>query len=334
MPEIAEYRMPRLRLKEASMRMVFFGFAVAAITANGSALGQTWPTKPIRAIVPFTAGSASDIVPRTVFERLSGELGQSIIVENRSGAGGTIGAAAVARSEPDGYTILANSSAHTIVPLLYPNTPYDPARDFAAIIPLGSMPNVLVVAPSKGFRSLQALVAAAKASPGSIVYASGGVGSATHFSAERFRLSAGIEGIHVPFRGAPEAFTETMAGRVDFYFGSLTPALPLIREGKLLALAVSTPKRAPALSDIPTTLEEGFVDSSSTVWIGMFAPARTPPAIIDRLHRATLKVLQATSMKEKLAKLGVDPMAMTPSEFDEFVRAEISSNEVVIKYLR
>jgi tripartite-type tricarboxylate transporter receptor subunit TctC len=194
------------------MRMVFFGFAVAAITANSSALGQTWPTKPIRAIVPFTAGSASDIVPRTVFEQLSGELGQSIIVENRSGAGGTIGAAAVARSEPDGYTILANSSAHTIVPLLYPNTPYDPARDFAAIIPLGSMPNVLVVAPSKGFRSLQALVAAAKASPGSIVYASGGVGSATHFSAERFRLSAGIEGIHVPFIPFPYQIDFAMYG--------------------------------------------------------------------------------------------------------------------------
>jgi tripartite-type tricarboxylate transporter receptor subunit TctC len=313
------------------MRIVFLGFTIAAIVGNTCALGHTWPTKPIRAIVPFTAGSASDIVPRTVFEQLSGELGQPIIVENRSGAGGMIGAAAVARSEPDGYTILANSSAHTIVPWLYPNTPYDPARDFAAIIPLGSMPNVLVVAPSKGFRSLQDLVAAARARPGSIVYASGGVGSATHFSAERFRLSAGIEGVHVPFRGAPEAFTEAMTGRVDFYFGSLTPALPLIREGRLLALAVSTPKRASALPDVPTTLEGGFVDSASAVWIGMFAPARTPRAIIDRLHQATLKVLQATSMKEKLAKLGVDPMAMTPSEFDEFVRAEISSNGVVVK---
>jgi tripartite-type tricarboxylate transporter receptor subunit TctC len=196
------------------------------------------------------------------------------------------------------------------------------------------MANVLVVAPSKGFRSLQDLVAAARARPGSIVYASGGVGSATHFSAERFRLSAGIEGVHVPFRGAPEAFTEAMAGRVDFYFGSLTPALPLIREGKLLALAVSTSKRASALPDVPTTLEEGFVDSASTVWIGMFAPARTARAIVDILHKATLKVLQETTMKEKLAKLGVDPIVMTPSEFDEFVKVEISSNRVVVKNLR
>jgi tripartite-type tricarboxylate transporter receptor subunit TctC len=237
--------------------------------ANTSALAQSWPTKPIRAIVPFTAGSASDIVPRTVFEQLSTELGQSIIVENRSGVGGTIGAAAVARSEPDGYTILVNSSSHTVVPSLYPNAAYDPVRDFAAVIPLGNMPNVLVVAPSQGFMSLLDLVAAAKAKPGWITYASAGVGSATHFSAERFRLSAGITGVHVPFRRSPEAFTEAMAGRVDFYFGSLTPALPLIREGKLLALAVSTPKRASALPYVPTTLEEGLVDSDSTFWIGM-----------------------------------------------------------------
>jgi tripartite-type tricarboxylate transporter receptor subunit TctC len=185
--------------------------------------------------VPFTAGSASDIIPRTVFEQLSSELGQSIIVENRSGAGGTIGAATVARAEPDGYTVLVNSSSHTVVPSLYPDTPYDPIRDFAGVIPLGSMPNVLVVAQSKEFVTLQDLVAAAKAKPGTITYASAGVGSATHFSAERFRLSAGIVGVHVPFKGVPEALTETMAGRIDFFFSSLAPALPLIREGKLRA---------------------------------------------------------------------------------------------------
>jgi tripartite-type tricarboxylate transporter receptor subunit TctC len=314
------------------MRMLLLGLTVAAVSASTSAASaENWPVKTIRAIVPFTAGSASDIIPRTVFEQLSSELGQSIVVENRSGAGGTIGAAAVARSEPDGYTILVNSSSHTIVPSLYPNTPYDPVRDFAAVIPLGSMSNVLVVAPSKGFKSIHDLVAAARAKPESIVYASAGIGSATHFSAERFRLSAEFAGIHVPFRGSPEAFTEAMAGRVDFYFGSLTPALPFVRQGTLLALAVSTPKRATALPDVPTTLEEGFAGSDSTFWIGMFAPARTPRAIIEKLHRATLKVLQANSMQEKLAKLGVDPMVMTSSEFYEFVRAEIATNGVVVK---
>jgi tripartite-type tricarboxylate transporter receptor subunit TctC len=193
------------------------------------------------------------------------------------------------------------------------------------------MPNVLVVAPSKGFKSIHDLVAAARAKPASIVYASAGVGSATHFSAERFRLSAGFAGIHVPFRGSPEAFTEAMAGRVDFYYDSLTPALPSIREGTLLALAVSTPKRATALPDGPTTLEEGFAGSDSTFWIGMFAPGRTPRAIIEKLHQATLKVLKAGGMQEKLAKLGVDPMIMTPFEFDEFVQAEIATNGVVVK---
>jgi tripartite-type tricarboxylate transporter receptor subunit TctC len=312
------------------MRILIFGLAVATISAN-PASGQAWPTKSIRAIVPFTAGSASDIIPRTVFEQLSSELGQPIIVENRSGAGGTIGAATVARADPDGYTLLLNSSSHTVAPSLYPDAPYDPIRDFAGVIPLGSMPNVLVVAPSKGFETLQELVAAAKAKPGSIIYASAGLGSATHFSAERFRLSAGISGVHVPFRGTAEAFTETMAGRIDFFFGSLAPALPLIREGKLRALAVSTSKRVTTLLDVPTTLEAGFVDSDYTFWIGMFAPAKTPRSIIDKLHQQTLKVLRTTSMKEKLAKLGVDSMLMTPSELDEFVKAEIASNEIVVK---
>jgi tripartite-type tricarboxylate transporter receptor subunit TctC len=314
------------------MRMVLLGLTIAALSAStGAASAEAWPSKTIRAIVPFTAGSASDIIPRTVFEQLSSELGQSIVVENRSGAGGTIGAAAVARSEPDGYTILVNSSSHTIVPSLYPNTPYDPVRDFAGVIPLGNMPNVLVVAPSKGLKSLHDLVVTAKEKPDSIVYASAGVGSATHFSAERFRLSAGFGGVHVPFRGSPEAFTEAMAGRVDFYFGSLTPALPFIREATLLALAVSTPKRASALPDVPTTLEEGFAGSESTFWIGIFVPARTPRAIIEKLHQETLKVLRTNRMQEKLAKLGVDPMVMTPSELDEFVRAEIAANGVVVK---
>jgi tripartite-type tricarboxylate transporter receptor subunit TctC len=271
--------------------------------------------------------SGRTMAAREIIEPIAVVHPEVISIINRAVAG----AAAVARSEPDGYTILVNSSSHAVVPSLYPNAPYDPVRDFAAIIPLGSMPNVLVVAPSKGFMSLHDLVAAAKAKPGSINYASAGVGSATHFSAERFRLSAGITGVHVPFRGSPEAFAEAMAGRVDFYFGSLTPALPLVRAGKLLALAVSRPKRASALPDVPTTLEEGLIDSDSTFWIGMFAPAKTPRAIIDKLHQATLKVLQATNMKEKLAKLGVDPMMMTPIEFDGFVRAEIASNGLVAK---
>src|SRR5262245_5522517 len=305
--------------------------AAALPAVSRTAGAQAWPTKPIRAIVPFTAGSAVDVIPRTVLEQLSSELGQSIIVENRTGAGGTIGAAAVARADPDGTTILVNSSAHTVNPSLYPNAPYDTVRDFAGVIPLGNLPNVLVVAPSKGFRTLRDLVAAAKAKPGAIIYASAGVGSATHFSAERLRLSAGFEGVHVPFRGAPEAYTEVMTGRVDFFFGALTSALSFIRDGQLQALAVSSPKRASALPDVPTTLEAGFVNSDYTFWVAIFVPARTPKPIVEKLHQLTQKTLQSASLQEKLALLGVEPMVMSPAEVDALVKAELVANAAVVK---
>jgi tripartite-type tricarboxylate transporter receptor subunit TctC len=292
---------------------------------------QEWPSKNIRAIVPFTAGSATDIIPRTVFNQLSIDLGQSIIVENRTGAGGTLGAAAVARAEPDGYTLLAISSAHTISPSVYPNAGYDAVQDFAGVIPLGNLPNVLVVAPAAGFKTVKDLVAAAKAKNGTITYASAGAGTATHFSAERLRLAAGFEGSHIPFRGGPEAMTEVMTGRVDFYFAPMALVLPLINDGKLQALAVSSPSRASALSDVPTTLEAGFPNSDYLFWVAVFVPAKTPPAVIARLHQQTQKTLATPSMREKLAKLGVEPMAMTSSELDALVKAEIPINAAIVK---
>jgi tripartite-type tricarboxylate transporter receptor subunit TctC len=295
------------------------------------AWAQTWRMQPIRAIVPFTAGSDTDILARTVLERLSEPLGQSIIVENRTGAGGTIGAAVVAKADPDGQTILVNSSSHTVIPSLYPNAPYDTARDFSGVIPLGSMSNVLVVSRSKGFKNLRELVAAARAEAGAITYASAGIGSATHFSTERLRLSAGFEGVHIPFRGTPEAYTEVMTGRVDFFFGTLTSALPFIHDGKLQALAVSTPKRAFALPDVPTTLEAGFANSDYTFWAAVFVPAKTPNAIIEKLHQQTSKILRSANVREKLATLGVDPMPMSAAELDALVKAEITANAAVIK---
>jgi tripartite-type tricarboxylate transporter receptor subunit TctC len=295
------------------------------------AWAQAWPAKPIRAVVPFTAGSATDIIARTVFELLPERLGQAIIVENRTGAGGTIGATIVAKADPDGYTILVNSSSHTVTPSLYPNTPYDTVRDFSGVIPLGSLSNVLVVSPSKRYENLHELVAVARAKPGAITYASAGVGSATHFSAERLRLSADFEGVHVPFRGATEAQTEVMTGRIDFYCAALTSALPLIRDGKLLPLAVSTPQRAAALPNVPTTLEAGFANSDYTFWVAVFVPAKTPGAIVETLRRQTSKILQLANVREKLATLGVDPMPMNPAEFDMRLNAEIAANAAVIK---
>ena len=297
---------------------------------GGKAVAQTWPSKPIHAIIAFAAGSATDIIPRVVFEPLSAQLGQPIVVENRGGGGTTIAAAMVAKAEPDGYTLLATSSAHTLVPTVYPNASYDTAADFAAVVSLGTSPNVLVVSPSKGFKTAQDLVAAAKARPGSFNFASAGVGSATHLSAERFRMAAGFDAVHIPFRGGAEALTEVLSGRAEFYFCPLGTALQQIRDGKLLALAVSGPKRAALLPAVPSVLEL-FPNSDYPFWIGVFMPAKTPRDIIENFHREALKTMQSPNVKERLETLGMEPMALTPAEFDAQVRAEIGTTGALAK---
>ena len=299
--------------------------------ATMEAAAQTWPTKPLRAIVPVGAGSTTDIIPRVVFEQLSPQLGQSIVVENRTGAGGTIGTAFVAKADPDGYTVLAHGSALTISPSLYPNLSYHPARDFAAVVPFGISPSVLVVPPARGWKTVGDLVAAAKAKPGALNFSSVGVGTATHLSAERFRRSAGVEAVHVPFKGGAEAMTEVIAGRIDFFFGPVALVLPNVREGKLTALVVNGAKRSAALPDVPTTLEAGFANAEYPIWFGLFLPAKTPRDIVDKLHRETLKALQAPKVRDKLAALGVDPMVMTPAEFDAHVEKEIAVNAALVK---
>ena len=307
----------------------FAGTALMASALPRPAAAQPWPTRPIRAMIPFTAGSTIDIVGRIVLDPLSGRLGQTIVVENRGGAGGTIGSAAVAKAEPDGYSILINASAHSAAPAAYPNVPYDPARDFSAVIPFGTVPNVTVISPAKGIRTLADLVSAAKS--GSISYASAGVGSATHWAAERFRVSAGFAAVHVPFRGGPEALTEVMSGRVDFACMGISSALAFVREGKLLPLAVSTPKRSSALPDVPTTLEAGFADSDYNYWMGMFVPAKTPPDIVERLRQEMEKVLQLPAVKDKFAPQGIEPMPLSPAEFDALIKKEIEINIALVK---
>jgi tripartite-type tricarboxylate transporter receptor subunit TctC len=293
------------------------------------ASAQAWPAKPIRAIIPFTAGSTVDIVGRIVLEPLARLLGQTIVVENRGGAGGTIGSAAVARAEPDGYTILINASAHSAAPAAYPNVPYDTAKDFSGVASFGSVPNVVVIAPSKNIKTLAELAAAAKAR--SLTFASAGVGSATHWAAERLRLSGRFQAVHVPFRGGPEALTEVMTGRVDFMCIGVSSGLGFIREKSLLPLAVCTPKRTPALPDVPTTLELGFADSDYTFWNGMLVPAKTPRDIVDRLYRETQKALQLASVQEKFAPQGIDPMPLTSAEFDALIKREIAINLALVK---
>ena len=303
------------------------GLALSAVDAGA----QTWPTKPLRAVVPVAAGSSTDITPRVVFEQLSVQLGQPIVVENRSGAGGTIGTAFVAKADPDGYTLLATGSVHTISQSVYSKLTYDPARDFAAVVPLGISPNVLVVAPGKDFKTVGDLVAAGKARPGALNFSSVGIGTATHLSAERFLSSAGVKAVHIPFKGGAEAMSEVMAGRVDFFFGPVGLVLPQVREGKLVALAVNGARRAAALPNVPTTLEAGIANAEYPIWFGLFLPAQTPREIVDKLHRETLIALQEPKTRERLATLGVDPMVMTPNEFDAHVQKEIAINAALVK---
>jgi tripartite-type tricarboxylate transporter receptor subunit TctC len=296
---------------------------VLTIAAAVPVLAQTqvWPTKRVTVVVPFAPGSATDLLPRTVFEHVSAKVGQPIIIENRPGAGGAIGVGAVARAEPDGHTILVHSNALVTAPAIQ-SMPYDPVRDFAGITPLGNVPLVLVISPDKNLKTLKEFVAAAKEKPGSVNYAAAGIGTPPHLTMERFRLAAGFEGQVVPFKGAPEALTEVLAGRVDVYFAPITPALAFIREGKLLALAVSSSKRASALPNVPTTVEAGFPDSDFDFWIGMVVPKKTPRDIVARMHEETVKGLQDPSVKDKLAKLGVEEMIMTPEDFDARIAKE------------
>lgn len=293
--------------------------AQAQIQAN-------WPSRPIHVVVPFAPGTVTDIVPRLVFEQVAAQLGQSIVVENRPGAGGTAAAGIIARSDADGTSVLVNSAAHTIAPTLYPNLGYDAAKDFAAVVPLGIVPNVLVVSRARGFKTVADFVAAAKAKPGSMNFGSAGVGSATHLSAMRFLASAGLEAVHIPFKGGTEAIGEIIAGRLDFFFLPVANALPYVNDGALTALVVNSAKRSSALPDVPTTAESGFINAEYPFWIGTFLPAKTPRMIVDRLHNEAAKALAAPALKAKLAALGVDPMPMSPTEFDSFIVRQIAAD--------
>jgi tripartite-type tricarboxylate transporter receptor subunit TctC len=292
---------------------------------------QPWPSKPVKLVVPFTPGSATDIIARTLGERLSAALGQPVVVENRAGAGGTIGAAAVAQAAPDGYTLLVQSSGHTVNPHIYTSLPYDTLRDFAGVTPLVTLPNVLIVSPGKGYRSVADLVAAAKAKPGALNYASAGTGSATHMNSEKFRVAAGIDAVHVPMKGTPEAITETISGRVDWFFAPLVSAGPMIKDGKALALGVGTSQRSALLPDVPTTVEAGVPGSDYTFWIGLFAPAKTPREIVDRLQQEVVKVMNSPETKERLASLGAEPWTMSSAAFDDYVKQELAANASIVK---
>jgi tripartite-type tricarboxylate transporter receptor subunit TctC len=294
-------------------------------------LAQGYPNRAVHLIVPFTAGSATDILARTFGQNLSEAWGQPVIVENRPGAGGTIGAAVVAKSPPDGYTLLVHSAAQAYNASIYTDLPYNTSRDFVDVVPLAGQPNVLVVSPALGVKSVAELIALAKQKPGTLNVGSAGTGSGTHINAEKFKLAAGIDVVHVPYKGTPEALNDTLAGRLTFFFSPISAALPNVREGKLLALGVSTAKRSSALPDVPTIAESGLPGFDYNLWVGVFAPAGTPPDVVDKINKDVDRALQTPDVKQRLATLGAEPMPMTPAEFYKFVQGEIADSAKVIK---
>ena len=311
-------------------RQLLLSALLAATCAGAQAQGD-WPRgQPVKFIVPFTAGSGTDVVARLVAERLGPALGTSVIVENKPGAGGTLGAAQVAKATPDGYTLLIHSAGHLVNPAIYPNLSYDTQKDFAGVTPLASLPNMLVVTPGR-FTDVKDLVAQAKAKPGGFNYGSAGNGSATHMNAEVFRLAAGVQAQHVPFRGTPEAMTEVMGGRVDWFFAPMVSAAPLVKDGKLKALAVGTAKRSSIFPDLPTTVEAGVPNSSYLFWVGLFAPSKTPKPTVERLQAEVVKIMNAPDLRERLDKLGAEPFTMGSQQFDQFIVEETAKAQQVVK---
>lgn len=304
---------------------------LAGILSATAALAEVWPSRLIKVTIPFGAGSATDVVPRLFFDRLAAELGQPIVIENRAGAGGTIGTGLVAKAEPDGYSILAHSSAFTIAPAIFPNLPFDATKDLSSVLMIGSSASVMIVPNERPWKSIQDFIAEAKAKPGSISFGSVGIGSAVHIAAEKFRLAAGIEATHIPYRGGPEVISDIMGGRIDLYFCPLATALPLIRQGQVKALVVSTPKRAADLPDVPTLGEIGLKAAESVSWFGVFVPSKTPRDIVEKFHAAGVKVLSDPAMQASLSKLGVEPMPMTALQMDELVKRETAANLELIK---
>lgn len=312
--------------------MGFRKLLIAALAlAASQALAQNYPTKPVRLIIAFTPGSSTDIIGRAVAAKLSEIWGQPVVAENRAGAGGSIGSAVMLREPPDGYTLLANSSAHVANPSIYANLPYDTLKDFANIAPLAGGPNVLIVGTGLGWKSFADFIAAAKAKPGALNFSSAGIGSGTHFNLEKLKLMAGIDVAHVPYKGTPEAIGDTIAGRVCCYFAPINAALPHVGGGKAVALAVTSAQRSPLLPNVPTIAESGVPGFDYTLWIGLWGPAAMPPALVGKINADVRKALGSPDLKERLTKLGTLPADMSAQEFAQYVRREVEDTARVLK---
>jgi tripartite-type tricarboxylate transporter receptor subunit TctC len=297
----------------------------------GAAWAQAYPAKPIRIIVPFTPGSATDIMARIVGERLNNAWGQPVVVENKPGAGGTIGIRDTARAEADGYTLAVVSSGHAVNHVLYKDLGYDTLKDLSTVAMLGSLPSVLIVPPSLGIGSVKELVAMLKAKPGQYNYATAGVGSGAHVGIEKFNNATGVKAVHVPLKGTPPILAETMAGRVEYAMVPAVSGMGPVRDGKVKPLAVTTSKRVAALPDVPTLGEAGFPDGESTFWLALLAPAKTPREVVSKVNAEVSRALKSQDVVARLDKLGTEPMLMSPAEADAFIRSEY---EVLGKVMR
>jgi tripartite-type tricarboxylate transporter receptor subunit TctC len=303
--------------------------AFVAIALADPAAAQSYPNRPIKLVAPITAGSGTDVLGRALADKLSVAFGQPVVIENRPGAGGAVGTTFVAKAPPDGYTILVTSSAFTAAPAIYASLTYDPIGDFAGVTPIADLGTALVTSPARGWRTVWDLAAYAKARPGQVTYGSSGIGGASHMTTEKFRTAAGFEGVHVPYRGAPEAVTDVLTGRIDFTTSPLAAALQLIQDGKLVALATPAKSRTSLLPDVPTMAEAGLPSASYESWVGVLAPKGTPREIVDRLNREIVKALQLSELRAQYAATSSDVRLSTPEEFDALIKDEVASNKAL-----
>jgi tripartite-type tricarboxylate transporter receptor subunit TctC len=305
---------------------------VAAAMLQASAWSaENFPARPIRMLVPFSPGSATDFFARAIGQKMSENWGQQVVVDNRPSAGGVIASQLLLSSAPDGYTLMMVSIGHAVNASLYSKLPYDTVRDFAAITFVADVPNVLVAAPSLRLKSVRDLIELAKSKPGQLNYGSAGVGSGTHMNGEQFKLAAGINVVHVPFKGTPEALTNTISGSVQYFFAPITAAVPLVKSQKVTGLAVTTKQRSPILPDIPTVSEAGLPGFDFNLWTGLLGPAKMPKDLRDKIYKEVVRILALPDMKERLLTQGATPHTMAPAEFDAFIRTEVQRLAKIVK---
>jgi tripartite-type tricarboxylate transporter receptor subunit TctC len=323
-----------------SIRSTFFAMfhsrvlTVAAAMLIGlplAAHAQDFPSRPIRVVVPFPPGGPTDVLARIVAVRLGQRLGQSVVIDNKPGASGMIGADMVAKAAPDGHTLLVNASIHVINPSLYAKPPYDAMADFAPVGNLADVPLVLTVNPKVNARSVKELVALGKSAKTSLAFASAGNATSQHLSAEAFKIAAGVDMLHVPYKGSAPALTDLIGGQVQLMFDSLPSSMPHIKSGAIRPLAVTTRKRSAALPDVPTVAESGYPDFIISTWYGVWAPAATPPAIVQRIAREIAAIVRQPDVREQFASLGAEPVGNTPEEFTAFTKVELARWAAIVK---